>query len=74
MSANISFIITKHLILQVIHNKINSPNTAINILNAVVDIIIETGNFSLDQEQFNFDICNFDSVTVSRIEKILKQS
>ena len=59
---------------QVIQNKINSPHTAINILNAVVDIIIETGNFSLEQEQFNFDICNFDNVTVSRIEKILKQS
>ena len=50
-------IIFKHLVFQVIQNKINSPNTAINILNAVVDIIIETGNFSLEQEQFNFDIC-----------------
>ena len=59
---------------QVLHNKINSPHTAINVLNAVVDIIIETGNFSLEQEQINFDICNFDSVTVGRIEKILKQS
>ena len=49
-------IIFKHLVFQVIQNKINSANTAINILNAVVDIIIETGNFSLEQEQFNFDI------------------
>ena len=43
--------------------KIYDIDRTINILNAVVDIIIETGNFSLEQEQFHFDICNFDSVT-----------
>ena len=40
-------------------------------MDAVVDVILETGNFSLDKENFNFDICNLDPATVAKIESVL---
>lgn len=49
----------------------SNPQVSVSVLNAVVDVILETGNFSVDQSNFNFDICNLDHVTVSKIETVL---
>ena len=40
-------------------------------MDAVVDVILETGNFSLDKENFNFDLSNLDPATVAKIESVL---
>jgi len=58
--------------LQAINMAINSPCTAVALLNSVVELILETGNFSTDQEHFQFDICNLDQGTISKIETILE--
>ena len=47
---------------------------SVSLLNAVVDVILETGNFSVEQDNFNFDICNLDKATVGRIETVLNIS
>lgn len=58
--------------LQAIQIAINNPATSGQVLNSIVETILETGNFSLDQDNFNFDICNLDPVTVGKIESVLK--
>ena len=40
-------------------------------MDAMVEVVLETGNFSLDKENFNFDICNLDMATVAKIESVL---
>merc|ERR1719356_649641 len=54
--------------LQAIQVAINNPATSGQALTSIVEAILETGNFSLDQDNFNFDICNLDPVTVGKIE------
>lgn len=58
--------------LQAINMALASPHTDVNLLNSVVDLILETGNFSTDQENFQFDICNLDQGTVGKIETVLE--
>ena len=58
--------------LQVIQCVINDPDTSGRLLNDVVDLILETGNFSTEHEAFQFDICNLDLGTVGKIETILQ--
>jgi len=48
-----------------------NPHTAVSLLNTVVELILETGNFSTEQENFQFDICNLDQGTVAKIEAVL---
>ena len=50
----------------------SSPHLSVQILNSVVDVILETGNFSVEDEQFHFDVCNLDQITVAKIENVLK--
>ena len=49
-----------------------NPHTAVSLLNSVVDLILETGNFSTEQENFQFDICNLDQGTIAKIEAVLE--
>ena len=60
--------------LQSIQIAINNPQMSATVLNAVVELILETGNFSVEQNNFNFDICNLDQGTVAKIESVLKMS
>jgi len=60
--------------LQAIQIAISNPQVSVSLLNAVVDVILETGNFSVEQDNFNFDICNLDKATVGRIETVLNIS
>ncbi len=50
---------------------INNPTTTSAVLNLVVDLILETGNFITTNECFTFDICNLDQRTVGKIETVL---
>merc|ERR1712059_127666 len=54
--------------LEVIQAAIHSPKTSTDVLNAVVDLILETGNFVTTNDNFVFDICNLDPGTVVKIE------
>ena len=56
---------------QALQIALNNPATSGMTMDAVVDVILETGNFSLDKENFNFDICNLDPATVAKIESVL---
>lgn len=58
--------------LQAINTALASPHTDVHLLNSVVDLILETGNFSTDQENFQFDICNLDQGTIGKIETVLE--
>jgi len=58
--------------LQVISKTLSNPRTAASLLNSVVDLILETGNFATDKENFNFDICNLDQGTIGKIEEVLE--
>lgn len=57
--------------LQALHIALNNPATSGMTMDAVVEVVLETGNFSLDKENFNFDICNLDMATVAKIESVL---
>jgi len=58
--------------LQAINMVMMNPHTAVSLLNSVVDLILETGNFSTEQENFQFDICNLDQGTIAKIEAVLE--
>lgn len=60
--------------LQTINMALMNPHTAVSLLNTVVELILETGNFSTEQENFQFDICNLDQGTVAKIEAVLELS
>ena len=51
---------------------LSNPQLSVELLNSIVDLILETGNFSVEQENFNFDICNLDQKTVGKIETVLQ--
>lgn len=51
---------------------LSNPHLSVQLLNSVIDLILETGNFSVEQENFNFDICNLDQHTVGKIEMVLQ--
>merc|ERR1712018_1031995 len=53
--------------LQTINAAINDPNTGQDQLNQIVDLILETGNFSTSPDRFNFDICNLEKSVVHQI-------
>ena len=55
-----------------ISKTLSNPRTAASLLNSVVDLILETGNFATDKENFNFDICNLDQGTIGKIEEVLE--
>lgn len=58
--------------LQAINLALASPHTPVSLLNSAVELILETGNFSTDQENFQFDICNLDQGTIGKIETVLE--
>jgi len=58
--------------LQTINMALSNPHTAVSLLNSVVELILETGNFSTEQENFQFDICNLDQGTIGKIEAVLE--
>ena len=66
---NILFIIYS---IQAIQMALSNPQLSVELLNSIVDLILETGNFSVEQENFNFDICNLDQKTVGKIETVLQ--
>merc|ERR1712013_848000 len=57
--------------LQTINAAINDPNTGQDQLNQIVDLILETGNFSTSPDRFNFDICNLEKSVVHQIAEVL---
>jgi len=57
--------------LQTINAAINDPQTGQDQLNQIVDLILETGNFSTNTESFNFDICNLEKSVVQQIGEVL---
>jgi len=57
--------------LQKINAAINNPQTGQDQLNQIVDLILETGNFSTSAESFNFDICNLEKSVVQQIGEVL---
>jgi len=57
--------------LQTINAAINDPHTGQDQLNQIVDLILETGNFSTSAESFNFDICNLENSVVQQIGEVL---
>merc|ERR1711974_286436 len=57
--------------LQTINAAINDPHTGQDQLNQIVDLILETGNFSTSAESFNFDICNLEKSVVQQIGDVL---
>merc|ERR1719323_758068 len=56
--------------LQTINAAINDPNTGQDQLNQIVDLILETGNFSTSPDRFNFDICNLEKSVVHQIAEV----
>jgi len=58
--------------LQAISAAISSPLTDQVILNSIVDIILETGNFAVRGDSFDFDLCNLDKQSVNKISVFLK--
>jgi len=58
--------------LKTISMVLSDPHTTVTMLNSVVDLILETGNFSADHENFQFDICNLDQGTIGKIEAVLE--
>lgn len=57
--------------LRLIQAAIHNPKTSVEVLNTVVDLILETGNFITENEQFVFDVCNLDVATVTKIETVM---
>merc|ERR1712012_202198 len=57
--------------LQTINAAINDPNTGQDQLNQIVDLTLETGNFSTSPDRFNFDICNLEKSVVHQIAEVL---
>lgn len=57
--------------LEAISSAIADPHTGQEQLNSIVDIIMETGNFSTSSESFDFDICNLERSVVQQIESVL---
>jgi len=58
--------------LQAIAAAISSPHTEEEVLNSIVDVILDTGNFVTTDDSFDFDLCNLDKQSVNRISGFLK--
>jgi len=58
--------------LQAIASAISSPHTQEEVLNSIVDVILDTGNFVTTSNSFDFDLCNLDKQSVNRISDFLK--
>lgn len=42
-----------------------------SLLSKVVDLIKETGKFAIEDNMFNFDLCNLDKQTVQKLRTCL---
>ena len=54
-----------------INEAINDPHTHQDQLDQIVDLVLETGNFSDSSGSFNFDICNLEKSVVHQIAEVL---
>ena len=57
--------------LQTINAAINDPHRDQDQLDQIVDLILDTGNFSTSSGSFNFDICNLEKSVVLQIAEVL---
>ena len=54
-----------------INEAINDPHRDQDQLDQIVDLVLETGNFSDSSGSFNFDICNLEKSVVHQIAEVL---